>query len=120
MLDGALYIKRGGKIGPFTAQLIGLILAQGHGFVDTRKVWGILSLDKSYPLERIEQACKLAYEMGTPSYRAVCSLIGLTTGTPPSKKEPSDKEATPTANKFIRPLSEYKILFNPTQRRKTQ
>ena len=113
MLDGALYIKRGEKIGPFTAQLINLILAQGHGFVDTRKVWGILSLDKSYPLERIEHACKLAYEMGTPSYRAVCSLIGLTTGTPPSKIEPSDKETTPTPNKFIRPLSEYKILFNP-------
>jgi hypothetical protein len=110
--DGALYIKRGEHIGPFTAQLITQILAQGQGFVDTRKVWGILSLDKKFEKSKIENACKLAYEMNSPHYRTVEQLVRLTTPPPPT--------ATPTSNpagsnKFVRPLSEYNqlILFNP-------
>jgi hypothetical protein len=48
MQDGSFYIKRAQKVGPFTAKLIATILESGQGFVDTRKVWGILSLDKNY------------------------------------------------------------------------
>jgi hypothetical protein len=94
MQDGAFYIKRAEKIGPFTAQLVSVILAQGHGFVDTRKVWGILSLDKTFKHEQIENACRVAYEMSSPSYRTVCSLIGLTT--PPLTPSPEgSKRACP-------------------------
>jgi len=63
--DSAFYIKRAEKIGPFTAQIITQILSQGQGFVDTRKVWGILSIDKNHSSAEVERACKLAYEMGS-------------------------------------------------------
>jgi transposase len=112
--DGAFYIKRAEQIGPFTSQLITLILAQGHGFVDTRKVWGILSLDKKFEKLKIENACKIAYEMNSPSYRTVASLVGLTTSTSQEDKSPQQNKDEEKINKFIRPLAEYGqlILFN--------
>jgi hypothetical protein len=111
MQDGAFYIKRAERIGPFTAQLVSVILSQGHGFVDTRKVWGILSLDKSFKHEQIENACKAAYEMSSPSYRTVCSIIGLTTPPPPAESKTGSQNKTQvTPNKFVRPLSEYRQL----------
>ena len=114
--DGAFYIKRAELIGPFTAQLITLILAQGHGFVDTRKVWGILSLDKKHDKAKIENACKLAYEMNSPSYRTVESLVGLVTPPQPSQTEKTTDPKPEVVNKFVRPLAEYNqlILFNQT------
>ena len=123
MQDGAFYIKRAEKIGSFTAQLVSMILSQGHGFVDTRKAWGILSLDKCFKIEQIENACKVAYEMGSPSYRTVCSIIGLTT--PPPTKEDNAGPQTKTQtglNKFVRPLSEYRqlTLINPHTEEKKQ
>lgn len=115
MQDAAFYITRAEQIGPFTAQLVGVILAQGHGFVDTRKVWGILSLDKKFEKTKIEDACKLAYEFGSFSYRAVESF--LEHGIAPSQENvipisASVKETLKrdTSNKFLRPLSEYRQL----------
>ncbi|NJL25585.1 MAG: hypothetical protein HC902_10710 [Calothrix sp. SM1_5_4] len=107
MQDGAFYIKRAGKIGPFTAQLVEMILASGQGFVDTRKVWGILSLDKSHAPEKIEKAAKMALDLGDLSYRRVEAILRLT---PTDKAEPA--EAKQTAHKFVRDLNEYKKLLS--------
>ena len=53
MADGAFYVKRGERMGVHVGKLIALILAEGRGFIDTRKVWGILSLDKQLSLIHI-------------------------------------------------------------------
>lgn len=107
MEDGAFYIKRGEKIGPFTAKIITVILENGQGFVDTRKVWGILSLDKNHKPEAIEAACKLALEMNEPSYRRVVSLINLLKKGTAQESAPNPKGA----HKFVRDLNEYKQLL---------
>lgn len=117
MEDGAFYIKRGAKIGPFTAKLIAVILENGEGFVDTRKVWGILSLDKNHTALSIEAACKLALEMNEPSYRRVVSLINLL------KKESSEAEVAPSkqsSHKFVRDLNEYKQLLREQKEKKDE
>ena len=46
MSNNEHYLVRARKIGPFVEELIKSILLSGNGFVDTRKVWGILSLEK--------------------------------------------------------------------------
>jgi hypothetical protein len=106
MQDGAFYIKRAARIGPFTAKLVETVLSSGQGFVDTRKVWGVLSLDKNYKPEQIEKACRLALEMNDPSYRRVAALVKLM----PTDK-PRPEETKTEAHKFVRDLNEYKQLL---------
>jgi hypothetical protein len=47
--DGSYYRKRATELGPSVEIVILWLLQQGNGFIDTRKIWGILSLDKKYP-----------------------------------------------------------------------
>ena len=75
------------------------ILLSGNVFVDTRKVWGILSLDKSYKKKDIDLACEKALMCDDLSYRTVLSYLELR----PSKKIKSSN----TNNKFTRDMSEY-------------
>ena len=109
MLDDSIYRQRAVKIGPAVDAVILAILKQGHGFVDTRKVWGILSLDKSYAAEKINWACEKALKLGLLSFRAVRGLLE-------AQKDREDAEAAVTgqppktaasAHKFVRPLSDY-------------
>ena len=118
MEDGAFYIKRAGKIGPWTAKMVQTILEMGQGFVDTRKVWGLLSLDKNYSHERIEKACQMAMEMGDPSYRRVHALVKLTAGGAAKPSEPQENKQT--AHKFVRDLNEYKQLLLQEQKEEVQ
>ena len=53
------------------------LIARGEGFIDTRKIWGILSLDKSYAREKIDLACRRALEMESLSYRTVKNLLEI-------------------------------------------
>ena len=55
--DDTSYRQRARALGPQVDAMIEKILAQGKGFIDLRKVWGILSLDKRYPASRIDGAC---------------------------------------------------------------
>ena len=81
----------------------------GQGFVDTRKVWGILSLDKNYSTERIDRASQMAIEMGDLSSRRVEALVKLTAGGVPDQKQ--SQENKPNAHKFVRDLNEYNQLL---------
>lgn len=96
------------KIGPNAEKFIEAILSRGEGFVDTRVVWGFLSLDKTYPKESIDQAAAIALEMGQLSSRLIERLIKLTLSkskiTEINPKEPRNQV---TPNKFIRPMSVY-------------
>jgi len=121
MLDGAFYIKRGEKMGPHVACAIGLILASGDGFVDLRKVWGILSLDKEFSGAAINRACELAIEMGSISYTTIARLArmqpgaaGVDVGAVPhaSKMPGENKKQAETKRRFVRDLNEYKQFLS--------
>lgn len=110
MRDSSLHRKRAQAIGPDVDRFVLAILSQGSGFVDTRKIWGVLSLDKSYTHAQINEACRQALELGTLSYRTVRGLLRLLPAQPSPAPGPDTKQtvaAQPTANKFARPMSVY-------------
>jgi hypothetical protein len=69
--DESPYRQRARALGPQVDAMIQRILAQGKGFMDLRKVWGILSLDKRYPAARIDDACGRALAADQVGFRAV-------------------------------------------------
>jgi transposase len=128
--DGAFYCQRAAQIGPNTKAWVEEVLRQGQGFVDTRRVWGVLSLDKRYKREQIDRACGRALELGSTSYRMVIKMLDVAealgqaeaawpcseqtgTGTPPhggASLRLSNGGSTPT-HKFTRSLDEYQNLL---------
>ena len=108
MQTNSHYLKRASKLGPDVERLILILLQQGNGFIDTRKIWGILSLDKKYSPDKINQACKTALDCGEISYRSVLVFLKLQSSVNHSENSKTDlKTKTHTTNKFVRPLSEY-------------
>lgn len=101
--DKSLYRQRARQLGPSVEELIVILLAQGQGFVDTRKVWGILSLDKKYAATDINAACAQALLMKSYSYRKVVSLLKCAHTRTQAKATPVDS----ARNKFTRDLSVY-------------
>lgn len=99
--DSEIYIQKAERIGPNVKQFVSEILALGRGFVDTRKIWGVLSLDKDHDKEAIDLACKYALEIETLSYQTVRSFLKLA----PQKKF---NLKTNNENKFVRSPDEYK------------
>ncbi len=73
--DSGFYLERAGKVGPNVKQWVEEVLKQGQGFVDTRKVWGVLSLDKRYLPAEIDLACARALELKSTSYRVVVRFV---------------------------------------------
>jgi transposase len=113
--DGAFYIKRAEKLGSNVGKVVTLILGSGDGFVDTRKVWGILSLDKNFAAAAIDRACELALEMNSISYRTVNSLVRMqprVTNAAPDGGATAALETNQNIEdgprKFVRSLDEYK------------
>lgn len=105
MQDNDYLLDRAIKIGPHTKEMIESILLRGLGYVDTRMIWGILSLDKDYEKFQIEKACRYASECDQLGYRAVLRFINIM---PKEEKliKKSDK------NKFTRDPKEYGIQLN--------
>lgn len=103
--DDSYYRKRAAALGPDVERLIVILIQQGQGFIDTRKIWGILSLDKTYSGASINRACREAIALQSFSYRTVKTLVSLDPR-PPAEPSPTDAGAAPE-NKFIRPLAEY-------------
>ena len=113
--DGAIYCERAAQIGPSVKAWVEEVLRQGQGFVDTRRVWGILSLDKRYGREQIDQACARALELGSTSYHMVMRMLegAEALGRPPLAA-PAPRVLAARANishKFTRPLQEYQKLL---------
>ncbi len=100
--DHGMYLDRARSIGESAELLIASILKQGNGFVDTRKVWGILSLDKSYSKEKINNACRTCLELDQFSYNSLKRILEL--------KECllSKEELRPAGkNKYVRSTEDY-------------
>jgi len=89
-----------------TSPLIQTLLLQNQGYLDLRKIWGILSLDKKYSPAAIEDACRSAIEMGNISYRIVLNLLTLKI-TPKSAPQQAPQALKFTA-KFARSIDDYK------------
>lgn len=77
MQDDSMYRERAAKIGPHVDEMILRLIERGEGFIDQRKIWGILSLDKRYGKKQIDLACQRALEMESLSYRTVKHLLEI-------------------------------------------
>ena len=109
--DDTSYRQRARALGPQVDAMIEKILAQGKGFIDLRKVWGILSLDKRYPASRIDGACGRALVVGQVGYQAVKRWLEWeNVAVPSSPGGPVAENAAPplVENKYVRPLSVYR------------
>jgi hypothetical protein len=102
--QNAGYLALARKIGPNAEAFVRATLSRGDGFVDTRIIWGLLSLDKKYPKTAIDQAAGIALDMHTLSSRLVERLIKLTQ----APTGPSPAAAPPQPPKFVRPMSVYR------------
>jgi transposase len=47
----------GAEIGPHAEAFVSRILLQGDGFIDFRRIWGLLALKKKYSAQEIDSAC---------------------------------------------------------------
>lgn len=114
MQDGSLYRKKGAALGPHVEEMIVALLAQGQGFIDTRKIWGILSLDKRYTAAQIDAACSRALKIDKFGYRAVKSFLEWEE-MELLEKNHQTQSVTPSlmsAHKHVRPLSVYKAQLS--------
>lgn len=104
------YIERAGKMGPNVHSLIQSLIKNGQGFVDTRKIWGVFSLEKKYSHPAIDWACSLAMQHSELSYRFVAKMASFF----PRKEEVEDPvEAPPSEpHKFVRSMDVYKESLN--------
>ena len=98
------------------------ILCRGNGFVDTRVIWGVLSLDKKYSPAQIDECAKEAMELGQLSYRLVERLLKLK---PKEVKNPEKNQnssegsavkpaVAQTEFKFLRSMETYKKVSKTT------
>jgi hypothetical protein len=105
MREDSFYRKRAAAVGPDVERLIVILLAQGQGFIDTRKIWGILSLDKKYEKDAINLACRKAIELGSYGYQTVRQLLRLGERAPQTEAKFNQK--IESKSKFTRPISDY-------------
>ena len=75
---GSFYRKRAAKLGPYVEEILS-VAHTGNGFIDTRKVWGILALDKKYSADNINNACQKALSVDAISYRSILTFLQLKT-----------------------------------------
>lgn len=109
--DESFYRKQALKIGPHVEQIVTYILKKGDGFIDTRKIWGILSLDKKYSKEEIDEACSKSISLQAYSYRSVLKMLELKKFVSIGSTEtiPMVIKTTP---KYVRSMDEYLQTIN--------
>lgn len=99
------------KIGPAVENVVVAILNQGDGFIDFRRIWGILSLNKKYTAAEIDTACLDALTYGCLSSKGIERAILRA-----REEQLSLPSAPPVARppgKFQRSIDEYtQILCN--------
>jgi hypothetical protein len=99
------------KIGPYVERVVHIVLKNGNGFIDFRRIWGILSLNKKYSNHEIDTACEEALAYDETSSKAIERFI-IRSREELAILEPSLTESAP-AGKFQRDLTEYsQMLLN--------
>jgi transposase len=118
MRDESFYRTRAQALGPQGDEMILKLLARGQGFIATRKIWGILSLDKRSPAGQIDAACRRALELDQLSFRVVKRSVELADRAalaPGAGQDDARRPAAPAsrpAPKHVRPLSVYREQLN--------
>ena len=118
--DSGFYVERAGRLGPNVRAWVEEVLKQGQGFVDTRKVWGVLSLDKRYAAGEIDRACGQALALKSVSYRVVVRFLenakfaAAQGGLLPAITAPGG------GHKYARSMAEYKDLLPGIGRHKEE
>ena len=110
--EGSYYRKTAAKLGPYVEEVVVRLLKQGNGFIDTRKIWGILALDKKYSDVQINEACRKALSVEAYGYRSILTLLELEAEA--RTEQETGKDALPQHTKtykFTRPIEEYKELL---------
>ena len=112
--DHGHYLKRAAAVGPNVEKFVSIVLSRGDGFVDTKVVWGLLSLDKAYEAKDIDRVCGSALELSQVNLRTVRQLLNLAAErkrkSPAKNNEPAESSAAAKGGKFTRSISEYKRL----------
>jgi hypothetical protein len=114
MKEGSYYRRAAAKLGPYVEEVVVKLLQQGNGFIDTRKIWGILALDKKYTDVQINEACGKALSLEAYGYRSILALLELQAET--HKEQGADKGVLPRNTKtykFTRSIEEYQQLLIP-------
>lgn len=109
--DHSQYRTRAARLGNHVEEVIVSILKESRGFIDTRKIWGILSLDKRYTAEAINNACKEAIQLDLVSYRTIKGLLEIE-GNREIKTicESVQKSTRHPPHRFLNPLSDYEQM----------
>lgn len=122
MLDTSVYRSRAKSIGPHVDEFVVRLIGNGLGVIDFRKVWGLLSLDKSYDSAAINEACRLAIEMKSFRLRTIWALLKAKPKARswPATQEPWPVEASTVADqdrihRFVRSISEYGAIVAAQQ-----
>jgi hypothetical protein len=109
--DHGHYLLRAKAIGGNVERFVDIILSRGEGFVDTKVIWGLLTLDKKYTHVDIDKACLSALELSQVNLRTVRQLLNIM-AKPKEKgnqiKDENQTTAQAMGGKFARPMSEYK------------
>lgn len=95
------------KLGPCVLAVVEDILRKGDGFIDLRRIWGILSLDKKYPKDEIDRACQRALSEENLTYRGIQRFLRESEDSQLAT-EPSPRRSP---GKFQHDLSEYTQLL---------
>jgi len=107
--DNGHYLNQARAIGANVQRFVEIILARGSGFVDTRSVWGLLTLNKKYSSSDIDKACLSALDLSQVNLRTVQQLLNIM-ATPKPKENQNEEISTAQTmgGKFARPMSDYK------------
>lgn len=122
MTETSVYRSRAQAIGPFVDEFVVRIIGNGLGMIDFRKVWGLLSLEKSYDADSINEACRIALEMDSVRLRTVWSLLKTKQKASPALYTeqnwpmPDHNDADQVRiHRFVRSISEYGALVASQQ-----
>lgn len=112
--DDSYLRKRAQGIGEWVEEMTLTILAEGNGFIDFRRIWGILSLDKKYPHRIINEACRIACEHERWSYRAVLEFAEHLQTVEQPLPEARTQLSLLKAPKFTHDISQYSTIVELT------
>ena len=105
MQDNDYLLNKAEKIGDKVKEMVESILLRGRGYVDTRSIWGILSLDKDHSKAQVNKACGYALECDQLGYQAVMRFINVI----PKEEKLIEKSS---GNKFVRDPEEYGVQLD--------
>lgn len=122
MNDTSVYRDRARTLGPHVDLFVTRLIGSGLGFIDFRRVWGLLSLDKTHAASAIDEACRQALEIGSLRLRTVKQLLDLApkagSAVPAGAEWPIAEPSAGTSdrvNRFVRSMQEYAAAVASSQ-----